>query len=111
MIAMRIGARRTCRDRLRSHHTIPPDEKGHVVPFRQRGLPPWRWPVRPTSGDDPRRDDEMAKFEREDGADDYRHRMTMNALGLIATVLLVVIGIWIAETVATMQRNQDCYLS
>jgi hypothetical protein len=95
---------------LTSHHPPPTDQKGHVVPFRARGLPRWRWPVRP-SGDSSPANDDLARYERTDGTDDYRHRMTMNALALCATILLVVIGIWIADTVTTMQKNQDCYLS
>jgi hypothetical protein len=73
-------------------------------------LPRWRWPVRPT-GDEHAGPDELARYERTEDADDYRHRMTMNALAFGATILLIVIGIWIADTVSTMQKNQDCYLS
>ena len=37
--------------------------------------------------------------------------MKMNFLGLAVTVLLVIAGIWIAETMAEMRRTQDCFLS
>jgi hypothetical protein len=43
--------------------------------------------------------------------DDYRQRMINNGLGLLACVLLVAIGIWLANTIAEMRRNQDCVLS
>lgn len=43
--------------------------------------------------------------------DDYRQRMINNGLGLLACILLVVAGIWIANTMAEMRRNQDCVLS
>jgi hypothetical protein len=57
------------------------------------------------------RDESLGKFEQTDRPDDYRHRMTMNALALVATVLLIVIGVWIADTISRMQKDQDCYLS
>ena len=43
--------------------------------------------------------------------DDYRQRMINNGLGLLACVVLVAIGIWLANTIAEMRRNQDCALS
>jgi hypothetical protein len=43
--------------------------------------------------------------------DDYRQRMINNGLGLLACILLVVAGIWIANTMADMRRKQDCALS
>ena len=46
----------------------------------------------------------------EEEEDDYRHRMKMNVLGLLVTILLVVSGIWIADTIAEMRKLQDCFL-
>ena len=46
-----------------------------------------------------------------DEPDDFRHRMTMNALGLAVTVALVVTGIWIADVMAHMRKDQDCVLT
>ena len=88
------------------------DEHGRVVPFRRRGsaTPVWPWPVRPAADDGPAVDD-LAKFEREAGEDDYRHRMTMNGLALVATIILVVAGVWLATTISEMVKTQDCYLS
>jgi uncharacterized transporter YbjL len=37
--------------------------------------------------------------------------MKMNVLGLIVTILLVISGIWIADTIAEMRRLQDCFLA
>jgi hypothetical protein len=90
-----------------SDRSVPPDDKGRVVPFRQRGVPRWRWPV---SRHPPVRD--LAEYERAgESADDYRHRMTMNLLGLLVTVILVVAGVWLVDKIAEMRKNQDCYLS
>jgi hypothetical protein len=87
---------------------MPPDDDGRVVPFRPRGVPRWRWPVR-GEGYRPVRD--LAKYEHGETHDDYRHRMTMNVLGLLITILLVVAGMWLVDKIAEMQKNQDCYLS
>jgi hypothetical protein len=35
----------------------------------------------------------------------------MNIAGLVVVALLVGIGWWLAETMATMRKNQDCVLS
>ena len=54
---------------------------------------------------------DLTKYERADGGDDYRHRMTMNVLGLLVTILLVVAGVWLASKIAEFRKIQDCYLS
>ena len=77
--------------------------EGRILPFRPRGsifarnVPP---PV-----------PDLEKFEHApDEPDDFRHRMAMNALGLVATVVLIVTGIWIADVMAHMRKDQDCVL-
>jgi hypothetical protein len=89
-----------------SDRPMPPEDDGRVVPFRQRGVPRWRWPM---SGTPPVRD--LAKYEQGEATDDYRHRMTMNLLGLLVTVVLVVAGIWVVDKIAELRKTQDCYLS
>ena len=42
--------------------------------------------------------------------DDYRHRMKMNVLGFLVTILLVISGVWIADTMVEMRKLQDCFL-
>jgi hypothetical protein len=77
-----------------------------VLLFRPRGALFTRHAPQPSPVED------LGKFEHaDDTPDDYRHRMTMNGLALIVTILLVVAGIWIADTMATMRKNQDCVLS
>ena len=79
------------------------EPEAQILPFRPRGsmfarnVPP---PV-----------PDLEKFEHApDEPDDFRHRMTMNALGLVVTVVLVVTGIWIADVMAHMRKDQDCVL-
>jgi hypothetical protein len=80
------------------------DERGRVLPFQRRG----RAPVPPLDEDAPV--EGVEKYARGE-PDDYRQRMINNGLGLLACVLLVAIGIWLANTIAEMRRNQDCVLS
>jgi hypothetical protein len=53
---------------------------------------------------------DLAKYQRTKGEDDYRHRMTMNVLALAVTSILVIVGIWLAISIADMRAKQDCYL-
>jgi hypothetical protein len=84
----------------------PSEPHGQVLPFRPRGslfgrnVPPP--PLVP----------DLEKFERApDEPDDFRHRMLMNGLGLAVTVVLIVTGIWIADVMAHMRKDQDCVLT
>ena len=85
--------------------TPPNDSEHRVVPFRRQGsLFSLRRP-QPSPVQD------LEKFERTEGEDDYRHRMMMNAMAVGVTILLIAGGIWIANSMALMRKNQDCVLS
>lgn len=56
-------------------------------------------------------DANLAKYERDESADDYRHRMTVNVVAFVFIVGLILGGLWIADTMARMRKNQDCVLS
>ena len=79
--------------------------EGRVLRFRPRGS----HFDRPLPNQSPVKD--LTKFERDAGPDDYRHRMMMNVAGLVVAVLLVAGGMWIANAMALMRKNQDCVLS
>lgn len=83
----------------------PSKPEGSVVPFQRRGSPfaANRPQPSPVQG--------LDRYERGDREDDYRHRMFMNGLALLVTIVLIGIGIWIADTMALMRKNQDCVLS
>jgi hypothetical protein len=55
--------------------------------------------------------DDLAQYERTGTEDDFRHRMKMNALAFLATALLALIGLWIANRIAGMVEIQDCVMS
>ena len=76
-----------------------------MLKFRPRGSAF----VRPLPPPSPVED--LSKYEGNSAPDDYRHRMMMNLAGLAVVVVLVAAGIWIADTMAQMRKNQDCVLS
>ena len=56
--------------------------------------------------------DDLARYEREaeDEPINYRHRMLMNVMAVAIVTVLVGMGVWLADTIAEMERNQDCVL-
>jgi hypothetical protein len=52
--------------------------------------------------------DALAQYEDEDRNVDYRHRMLMNVIAVMIVVLLIGAGVWMADTIADMQKVQDC---
>jgi hypothetical protein len=55
--------------------------------------------------------EDLTKYERSEGVDDYRHRMIVNVAAFAVVVALIGAGLWLADTMATMRKNQDCVLS
>ena len=102
------GGTRSGQSHVAQKRPDPSSSSGRVLPFRPRraSTPPRArgvWPEPSPVGD-------LAKYERTDDGDDYRHRMRMNTISIAFVTLLVIAGIWIADTMAEMQKNQDCAL-
>jgi hypothetical protein len=54
---------------------------------------------------------DLEQFERnEDEPDDFRHRMVTNTLAFSFIALLIVGAVWLADSLLTMRKNQDCVL-
>jgi hypothetical protein len=87
-------------------HSSDRETEPRILPFRPRGsLFARKAPPAPPVPD-------LEKFERApDEPDDFRHRMMMNGLGFLVTVALIAAGIWIADVMAHMRKDQDCVLS
>ncbi len=89
---------------------------GQVLPFRRRGRPsPPVAPSQPADdaieafGDD--LPDDLAKYEQDqDEIVDYRQRALMNVIALVVLAFLVSTGVWLADTIADMERDQDCMM-
>jgi hypothetical protein len=90
---------------------MPSKNSGSIIRFRPRGASPsgWGWPLQRTRPNETPVAD-LTKYESTTGEDDYRHRMAVNALALVATIIIVSVGIWLAVSIADMRKKQDCYL-
>jgi hypothetical protein len=56
--------------------------------------------------------EDISEYERKGlDADDYGHRMLVNGLGLAVSVALIASGIWIANSMASFRKDQDCVLA
>jgi hypothetical protein len=94
------------------------DESGTVLPFPRRRLGLPRFPGRDAGSEHSTADpseaapaDDFARYEAEEyGPVDYRQRMLMNLLSVMIVAILVSAGVWIADTIAIMQRDQDCVM-
>jgi hypothetical protein len=81
------------------------EREAEILQFRPRGTPFPRKAPRPMVPD-------LSKFEQPlDDSDDFKHRMLMNGLGFAVTVLLICGGVWIADVMAHIRKDQDCVLS
>ena len=93
---------------MSSNAPRPEDDRGRILPFRRRGksrpdVPQGRQPDTPVEG--------VEKYGSTGEPDNYRQRMINNGLGFAACIVLVVIGVWIANTMVEIRRKQDCVLS
>ena len=65
-------------------------------------------PAREQAHDDT---DDFARFELEpEERINYRQRMFMNVIALAIVTLLLGAGVWIAGTIAELEKDQDCVL-
>lgn len=88
-------------DREPSHF----NKESRIIGFR-RGKPFGRSPA-----PSPSPVEDLTKYERGENPDDYRHRMMVNVAAFIFVIGLIAAGLWLADTMAAMRRNQDCVLS
>lgn len=93
-----------------------PEHSADVLPFRLRSRPGTRsFPGFDRQANDNLEPvDHLAQYEQhrddEDEPIDYRHRMVMNVIAVVVVTFLVGAGVWIADTIAEMQRDQDCVM-
>jgi hypothetical protein len=94
-----------------THQSAVGDAEGRVILFRPRQAT-----ARANDGPTDNERDispavlDLARFERPREQDNYRHRMIVNTIALAFTAGLAVAGVWIAESMAVMRKNEDCVL-
>ena len=88
---------------------------GQVLPFRRPGQPMPVLSTQPANSDAADADtellDDLAEYEQDqDEIVDYRQRTVMNVIALAVIAFLVSTGVWFADTIAAMERDQDCVM-
>jgi hypothetical protein len=96
----------------RAHQTAPFLTSGQILRFelRRPGVQVRRGSQIAPDKDDVEPIDDLASFEEEDRHVDYRHRMLMNLIALAIVTVLIGVGVWLADTIADMQKAQDCVM-
>lgn len=57
--------------------------------------------------------DDLAQYEQDREEDEninYPQRMLMNVIAVAVVTILIGVGVWLADTIADMERDQDCVL-
>jgi hypothetical protein len=90
---------------MASHKSSSSDNEPRVVGFRRSRTGARRQASVPPPVND------LAKYERGADVDDYRHRMIVNGVAFVFVIFLIGAGLWLADTMARMRKNQDCVLS
>jgi len=84
-------------------------EFGRLLQFRPDRIRQ-RPQVPPVSETEPF-DADFSHYERDgEKAQSERQRMLMNVIALAVVVFLVGTGVWLADSITAMQRDQDCVL-
>jgi hypothetical protein len=89
------------------------DEFGQVLRFPRRPKGAVLRPLPAIRPDGPaiEPDGDLAAYEEDrDDVIDYRQRAVMNVIAVAIVTLLVGAGVWIADTIAEIQRDQDCVI-
>jgi hypothetical protein len=106
-------------NRSGSHAKKGPDPHGaeafgQVLPFRRPAERPLSTvPTQPADDDEQHDDpsDDFAHYEQDqDEVVDYRQRTLMNVIALAVLAFLISTGVWLADTIADMERDQDCMM-
>ena len=85
-------------------------DSGRVVPFRPRTSRSWNANLRlRDQSRSPVAD--LSKYSRGPDEESYQHRMVMNLLAFLVLALIVFCGIWLANTMTQLRKDQDCVLS
>jgi hypothetical protein len=94
---------------MKSQEPRRDEDKGQVVLFRPR-VPRARNDNRPRYDANRSPIDDVGKYARGSEDDNYRHRMINNVLAFAVLCLIVYCGIWLANTMAQLRKDQDCVL-
>jgi hypothetical protein len=108
---MRDGSPRLAQDKPEGDGT---PHVAQVLQFRPRprATEPNRLVQAAEAADDDALPDALTAYEqdRDDAPINYAQRMLMNMIAIAVVCLLIGVGVWLADTIAEMERDQDCVL-
>lgn len=108
---MRDGSSRLAQDKPEGDGTL---HVAQILQFRprQRGAEPNHSLQAAQEVEDDALPDDLAAYEqdRDDEPVNYPQRMLMNVIAIAIVCLLIGVGVWLADTIAEMERDQDCVL-
>jgi hypothetical protein len=96
--------------KMKSQEPRRDEEKGRVVLFRPRTPRARNDNLRGPDSSRPPVDD-VGKYARGSENDNYGHRMVNNLLAFGVLCLIVYCGIWLANTMTQLRKDQDCALT
>jgi hypothetical protein len=109
---MREGGSELAHERPEAEDERP---SAQILQFRPRQRPHQR-PIADASvaGEpEPALADDLTQYEQDREEDEhinYPQRMLMNVIAVAVVTLLIGVGVWLADTIAEMERDQDCVL-
>lgn len=87
------------------------EQTGQVLSFRRRHhLEPSPANSAAVAHPGDETDNGLARYEQDNEGVDYRQRMLMNAIAVVIVAVLIGVGVWIADTIADLEKYQDCVL-
>jgi len=89
----------------RSSSSDSSEQVARVLRFPSRGRNARLRPSTPSPVAD------LGKFERGNDGDDYRHRMLVNIAAFVFVLGLIGAGLWLADAMAQLRKDEDCVLS
>jgi hypothetical protein len=108
---MRDGSSRLAQDKPEGDGT---PHVAQVLQFRprQRTSEPNGAAQAAEAADEDALPDDLAAYEqdRDDEPVNYAQRMLMNVIAIAVVCVLIGVGVWLADTIAEMERDQDCVL-
>lgn len=110
--SMRESGSELAQDRTDAEGARP---AAQILQFRPRERLGERAVTRSANASEPESEllDDLEQYEQDRDEDEninYPRRMLMNVIAAAVVTLLIGVGVWLADTIANMEREQDCIL-
>jgi len=110
--SMRDGGSKLAHDRMEAESARPSAQILQFLPRERLGERPIH-EVAAANAPETELPDDLAQYEQDREEDEninYPQRMLMNGIAVAVVAMLIGVGVWLADTIADMERDQDCVL-